>query len=563
MKFSVRSRSFLARPTLCAVALTLFSGLALAADSPDLEVLHQIKKEAFEKSQVMETLFQLTEVHGPRLTNSPGIDGAEAWVVEQSNAWGLENAAIEPWGEFGRGWSTSRFSAHLIEPQYAPLIGVPLAFTPGTGGVITDTPLFAPYRRKDSHEARIAELDRFMKEWKGKLNGRIVLLTEPEPLTLETKPAATRLDGSDLSSKTEASDPVEPISIDPENIEYPENSYDQKRFRAHAPSWAYRVLREKRRELRNQLNEFLVEEGVALVVRPPYKGTGGTVFPSGAGSERLEDAVPPPSISLATEHYNRLVRLVQHGVPTTLEVEVQAELQTDDLEGANVVAEIRGKTKPNEVVIIGAHLDDEGYATGTTDNATGCAVMMEVMRILKSLDLPLDRTVRMVLWSGEEQGLRGSRGYVREHFGDVRTMELKPEHGKVSAYYNLDNGGGRIRGIYLQGNDMARPVFSSWFGQFRDHGASTVTLQDTGSTDHAAFDAIGIPGFQFIQDPMEYNTRTHHSNLDLYDRAVPADLMISSAIVATIVYETANRDEMIPRKPLPEPWPANLQDLED
>ena len=549
---------------LCSsLAVTLCMGAVAVAQSPDLMVVHRIKHEAFENSQVMETLFQMTDVHGPRLTNSPGFDSAAAWVVEQSEAWGLDNVAIEPWGEFGRGWSTSRFSAHLIEPQYAPLIGVPLAFTPGTDGVVSGTPVFAPYHRRDEHEDRVAELDRYMDKWRGKLQGQMVLLSEPKHLTPETKAASHRLSSSELSDKSKASDPVENYTVDPENISYPDNDYDRKRYRAHAPSWAWKALREQRRELSNRLNEFLVAEGVALVIRPPYRGVDGTLFPSGAGSRKMEDTSPPPSISLATEHYNRIIRLLQHGEPVTVEIEVEAEILTDDLIGDNVVAEIKGTSKSDEVVIIGAHLDDVVYATGTTDNAAGSAVMMEAMRILKTLDLPMDRTVRMVLWSGEEQGLLGSKAYVAEHYGDPRTMKLKGDHEKVSAYYNLDNGTGKIRGIYLQGNDMARPIFSSWLGPFRDYGASTVTIRDTGSTDHAAFDAIGIPGFQFIQDPVEYNSKTHHSNMDVYDRAVPADLMQASAIIATFVYQTANRDELIPRKLAPEPWPENLQHLDN
>jgi Zn-dependent M28 family amino/carboxypeptidase len=277
----------------------------------------------------------------------------------------------------------------------------------------------------------------------------------------------------------------------------------------------------------------------------------------------MEDPLPPPSISLTPEHYNRVVRLVRHGQPATLEVEVEAQMHTDDLAGANVVAEILGSERADELVMIGAHYDDVVYATGATDNAAGCAVMMEVMRILKALELPLDRTVRMVLWTGEEEGLLGSKAYVKEHFGDPRTMELTAEQEKVSAYYNLDNGTGKIRGVYLQGNDMVRPIFNDWLGPFKDHGASTLTIRNTGGTDHLSFDAVGIPGFQFIQDPVEYWSITHHSNMDVYDRVVPADLMQAAAIIATFVYQTANRDEMMPRKPLPEPWPENLQDLEN
>ena len=545
------------------LVIGLLATPVLASDGPDLEVVHRIKQEAFKRSQVMETLYEMTDVLGPRLTNSPGMDEAAAWAVAQAEEWGLENAALEPWSPFGRGWSTSRFSAHLIEPQYAPLIGVPMAWTPGTDGVLRDTPVFAPLQSKDDHEDRVAELERYMEAWRGKLRDKMVLLSEPPHLTPATEAPSRRYDSSELGERSEARDPVEPIEIDPHNIVYPDNDYDRQRFRAHAPAWAWRVLGKKRRELRNRLNEFFVEEGVALVIRPSWRGNGGTIFPSGSGSRRMEDPLPPPSISLTAEHYNRIARLVRHGDPVTLEVEVRARMHTDDLEGANVVAEIRGSSRPDEVVIIGAHFDDVVYATGTTDNAAGCAVMMEVMRILKTLDLPLERTVRMVLWTGEEEGLLGSKAYVREHFGDPRTMELKPEQEKVSAYYNLDNGTGKIRGVHLQGNDMVRPIFSSWLGPFHDHGASTLTIRNTGGTDHLSFDAVGIPGFQFIQDPVEYSSRTHHSNMDVYDRAVPADLMQASAIVAAFVYQTANREELLPRKQLQEPWPEHLQDLEN
>jgi len=541
----------------------LFATNVFASDSPDLEVVHRIKQEAFKRSQVMDVLFHMTDVHGPRLTNSPGMDTAAAWAVAQANEWGLDNAALESWEPFGRGWSTSRFSAHLVEPQYAPLIGVPLAWSPGTNGPITGSPIFAPLHEKSEQEDQVAELERYMDKWRGKLGGKMVLIKEPLRLTPGTEASSKRFSGSDLSERAEAPDPVEPIEVDPENIVIPDNEYERQRFWTHAPRWATKVLWKKRRELNNRLNEFLVEEGVELVIRPPWMGENGTVFPSGSGSRRMEDPLPPPSISLTPEHYNRIVRLVRHDQPATLEVEVDARMHTDDLAGMNVVAEIRGSKHPDEVVIIGAHYDDVVYATGATDNAAGCAVMMEVMRILKALELPLDRTVRMVLWTGEEQGLLGSKAYVKQHFGDPRTMELEPEQEKVSAYYNLDNGTGKIRGVYLQGNDMVRPIFSSWLGPFSDHGASTLAIRNTGGTDHLSFDAVGIPGFQFIQDPVEYWSITHHSNMDVYDRVVPADLMQASAIIATFVYQTANREELLPRKPLPEPWPEKFQDMED
>ena len=267
---------------------------------------------------------------------------------------------------------------------------------------------------------------------------------------------------------------------------------------------------------------------------------------------------PPPSIALTPEHYNRLARLVERGEACRVEVEVRAQFH-EEQEPANVVAEILGGSKADEVVVIGAHFDDVVYSTGATDNATGCAVMMEAMRILKELDLQMDRTVRMVLWTGEEQGLLGSKAYVKEYFGDPQTMDLQPAHAKVSAYYNLDNGTGKIRGVYLQENDMVRPIFRAWLAPFADLGATTLTIRNTGGTDHLSFDQVGIPGFQFIQDPVEYGSRTHHSNMDVYDRVQAGDLMQASAIIASFVYHTANRDELLPRKPLPEAWPVEVR----
>ncbi len=284
------------------------------------------------------------------------------------------------------------------------------------------------------------------------------------------------------------------------------------------------------------------------------RGQGALVFAEEVGSAWKPGApVPPPSVVLAPEAYSRLVRLVQRDVPVKLQMDLQASFHDDDLQGYNVVAEIPGHDKKNELVMLGGHLDSWHAGTGATDNAAGCAVAMEAMRILEALDLDMDRTVRLALWGGEEQGLFGSRGYVSRHFGDPITMELKPEHATFSGYFNLDNGTGKIRGVHLQENDMMRPIFESWFAPFEDLGATTITIRNTGGTDHLSFNDVGLPGFQFIQDPLDYGSRTHHSNLDVYDHFIPADLMQASAIMAYIVYQAATREEMLPRKPLPEP----------
>lgn len=546
--------------------ILLLSSLSVAqrgGDSPDLAVVQRIREEALKRSQVMKHMFYLTDVHGPRLTNSPGFYAAADWIVEQSKQWGLANAARETWGPYGRGWSTSDFSAQLIEPQYAPLIGVPLAWTPGTNGPVAGTPLFAPLQRDQDFDRYRANVEAYMAEYKGKLRGQIVLMEFPSEVKPQETAAMRRYSASDLSDRANLPDPLEPIEIDFRNPVRPSDPQERRRFNAYAPRYVTRIFADQRRELQYRFNKFLTDEGARLIVYPAREGDGGTVFPPVVASYRPDAVAPPPSIALTPEHYNRIARLAKEKIPVRIEAQYKAEFHQDTLDSLNVVAEIPGRSKRDELVIIGAHLDSVYAAgTGATDNAAGSAVMLEVVRILKTLDLPMDRTVRMVLWGGEEEGLLGSRAYAKKHFGNVETMQLQPEHAKVSAYYNFDNGTGKIRGVYLQENGMVRPIFDSWLAPFRDLGATTLSSRRTGGTDHLSFDELGIPGFQFIQDPIEYNARTHHSNMDVYDRIQPADLMQASAIIASFVYHTANRPDPLPRKPLPQPWPEEVRGKE-
>jgi hypothetical protein len=544
--------------------LSSFSVAQRGGDSPDLAVVQRIREEALMRSQVMKHMLYLTDVHGPRLTNSPGFYAAADWIVEQSKKWGLANAAREPWGPYGRGWSTSHFAAHLLEPQYAPLIGVPLAWTPGTNGPVAGTPLFAPLERDQDFDRYRANVEAYMAEYRGKLRGQIVLIEFPPAVEPQDEAAMRRFSAGELSDRANLPDPLEPIEIDFRNPVRPADPEERRRFNAYAPRYVTRVFAAQRRDLQYRFNRFLTDEGARLIVYPARGGDGGTVFPPlFVSSHRSDAVVPPPSIALTPEHYNRIVRLAKEKIPVRIQAEYKAEFHQDTLDSINVVAEIPGGSKRDELVIIGAHLDSVYAAgTGATDNAAGSAVMLEVMRILKTLDLPLDRTVRMVLWGGEEEGLLGSRAYVKKHFGNIETMELAPEHAKVSAYYNFDNGTGKIRGVYLQENGMVRPIFDSWLSPFRDLGATTLASRRTGGTDHLSFDELGIPGFQFIQDPIEYSARTHHSNMDVYDRIQPADLMQASAIIASFVYHTANRPDPLPRKPLPQPWPEEVRGKE-
>jgi Zn-dependent M28 family amino/carboxypeptidase len=307
--------------------------------------------------------------------------------------------------------------------------------------------------------------------------------------------------------------------------------------------------------MRAKLSQFFKEEGVAAVVMTGSRGNYGTVFTSPAGSREAKDPVPPPTIMLVAEHYNRIARMVEKKIPVKLEIDVRAQFY-ENVDGVNVVASLPGGRKRDEIVMIGAHLDSHHAGTGATDNAAGSSVMMEAMRILKVLDLRMDRTVRLGLWDGEELGFLGSRGYVKEHFADRESMTTTAEHANLSCYFNFDNGSGKIRGINLQGNDMARPVFQAWLEPFKDLGADTITIRNTGGTDHLSFDEVGLPGFQFIQDPLDYMTRTHHTNMDTYDRLQRGDLTQASAIIASLVYDAAVRPEKMPRKPLPKPRPG-------
>ena len=273
------------------------------------------------------------------------------------------------------------------------------------------------------------------------------------------------------------------------------------------------------------------------------------------GSYDGKYADPPPAIVVTPEHYNRMVRLLEAKLAVKVELEVKAQFHTDAADSYNIVAELPGASKKDEVVMIGAHFDSWQGGTGATDNAAGSAVMMEAMRILKSLGTPLDRTVRLALWSGEEQGLLGSKAYVKEHFASPETMQPTSHHAKLAAYFNIDNGTGKVRGVYLQGNNMVRPIFAKWLEPFHDLGANSLT-RNTRGTDHLSFDEVGLPGFQFVQDPIEYQTRTHHSNMDVYDRLVEADLKQAAAVIASFAYHAAMRPEPLPRKPLPKPKPA-------
>jgi len=536
---------------------------AAAQETVDLAVVHRIKAEAFQSGKVMDHLFFLTDVGGPRLTASPGQRAAADWAIARLKSWGIDSARSEPWGRFGRSWQLKRFAAHQLTPTYAPLHGVPLAWSGGTRGPVTADVVLAPVfeRFEDSlraDPARVAaRVQEYAKQKRGTLAGRIVLIEPLRELPPATAAALSRFDDADLAKLAAAPEPEPLPPLEWPVTKLPDDPKERQRVLSTLPLEAAEDYWTRQTRAWDPLWTFLREEGVpAVLVNDAYgRDAGGTLFAEQAGFWRAGSPVPPPVVVLAAESYGRIARLAQQQHPVRLELEVAIEMQEEDRDAANVIAEIPGGTRADEVVMLGAHLDSWHSGTGATDNAAGCAVILEAMRILKALELPLARTVRLVLWTGEEQGIYGSRAYVKRHFADPVTMRREPEHEKLAAYFNVDNGTGKIRGVYLQGNDMVRPIFESWLAPFADLGARTLTIRDTDGTDHLPFDAVGLPGFQFIQDPVDYSTRTHHSELDVYDHIQSADLMQASAIVASFVYDAANRPDKLPRKPLPKPLP--------
>ncbi|HZF11511.1 MAG TPA: M20/M25/M40 family metallo-hydrolase [Thermoanaerobaculia bacterium] len=518
-----------ARPASAATAAN--TGTA-AGEAVDLDMITRIRAEGFERSQVMDTLFQLTDVIGPRLTGSAQGREASEWTRQQFAKWGLANAHLEPY-PFGRGWSYTHASLRLVAPREAQLFAIPEAWTPGTQG-----PIRGPVVR-----AKI-ESEKDLAQYKGKLGGKILLLGEPREIKESTESDVKRYDEAKLQEVAQ---------------------YELPRPR---PDFRTRGL--QRRKLRKALAEFLnAEKALATISTSPR--SNGILGVAGRGSwEPGSEAPGVPGLVVQSETFDSLVRLVDDGRPVEVEIDVVARFDPEGAQSSDTLAEIPGGDKAAEVVMAGAHLDSWHGGTGTTDNAAGSAVVMEAVRILKAVGAKPRRTIRAALWTGEEQGLLGSYYYVQQHFAsrpeptdpvqkelpvslrqETWPLTVKPEHGKLAAYFNLDNGSGKIRGIYAENNASVRPIFEAWLAPLHDLGADTVTLRATGGTDHQSFDRVGLPGFQFIQDELDYDTRTHHTNLDVYDRARPDDLKQAAVVLATFLYDAAMRPEPLPRKPLP------------
>ncbi len=530
-------------------------------ESVDLEFIIRLREEEFRHGKVMDIMSDLTDRIGPRLTGSPYMKKANEWTRDQLAQWGLVNSHVEPWGTFGRGWAYQFCEVRMTSPDHVQFLALPNAWTPGTNGPVSGEPVQV-----------IANAAEDLEKYRGKLAGKIVLLGEariPDPETPKADPdqpptTDARADGPRNSAPTE-----KPFFRRYDDADLAKIAT----YMIPGPPDGRRAMYLKRYLLQKAVEKFLNEEKPAVVLQPTRSpGQDGTIFVQSSGSYEKGKTITVPVLTVALEHYNRVVRLLNKKVPVTLEINVQTQFYDDDDKAYNTIAEIPGadpKLK-EQLVMLGGHMDSWHAGEGATDNGAGVAIAMEAVRLLKQLGVKPRRTIRIALWSGEEQGLLGSRGYVAEHFGsrpeptDPKERELprylrreapgpltlKPEQKLVSSYFNYDNGTGKIRGVYLQENAAAAPIFKAWMEPLRDLGMTTLSMRNTGGTDHLSFDAVGIPGFQFIQDPMDYDTLTHHSNLDVYEHIRPDDLKQAAVIMASFVYHAAMRDEMLPRKPI-------------
>jgi len=533
-----------------AILLVFGSACLWGQNSKDLAVVHQIKTEAFQNSKVMEHLANLADLYGPRLTASPEFDQAAAWAMTEFKGYGLANVHEEKWGPFGHSWSLESYTIDMLTPRYSHLVAVPLAWSSPTKGMEKGEVLYAPFNDDglfDFKKLRV-ELERYKTAWHGKLKGKVVLFTHAKSVTPSKDPVFARYTDAQLADIAKAPTPSIRRNITVDELEIPSDRDEARKYFRSLPNRVMDDLYDKYDDVSAELGAFLKDEGVLGVIKGDPRSHNGLLNAEAAGSFTSKKPMAPPTFVVTEEQYSRMERLVENKQPVSVRMELKVKVSDTDVDGNNIIAEIPGQKKPDEVVMVGAHFDSWHSATGATDNGAGSAVMIEVMRILKTLNLPMDRTVRIGLWSGEEQGLFGSRAYVKSHFADVKTGEVMPEQAKFDIYLNLDNGSGKIRGVYLENNDAIRPVFESLLAPFRDMDVTTVSAQHTGGTDHLSFDDAGLPAFQFIQDPLDYGSQTHHSDVDSYSHAVPEDLMQASAVIATLVYDFANRDELAPRK---------------
>ena len=525
------------QPFLAALAIaTTIVAAGAQTEKTDYATIGKIRDEGMAHSQVMSHVSWLSDVYGPRVTGSPAIQQASEWAMKTFREWGLANVHQERW-KFGKGWTLVRFNAQMTEPQPQPIIGYPREWSSGTKGPIT----------ADVVRVQIANEGDFEK-YRGKLAGKIVLTQPARRVRMYEGPNILRMD-----DRWTAEAEVTPM---------PE------------PGRAGGAGRGNAQAFRDKVEAFYVSEGVVATFDRGSDGDmadggstlswqqqhpdGGTIFPVNAFAHDERAGTSVPGVTLAVEHYNRMVRILDKGLPVKVALDVDVKYHDESaapnaMNGFNTIADLPGSDLASEVVLLGAHFDSHAFATGATDNATGSAAMMEALRILKAAGVHPRRTVRVALWGGEEEGLLGSKAYVADHLGDVETMTLKPEHAKLAAYFNSDNGTGKVRGVWMQSNLAVRPIFEQWIAPLKDLGVTILSPRSVSQTDHVSFDNIGVPAFQFLVDRLEYNSRTHHSNMDTFDRVQRDDMIQQATVIAVFAYDAAMRDEKLPRKALPAP----------
>jgi carboxypeptidase Q len=499
-------------------------------ETVDSIVVAQMMEEGSTRSEVMKILAEITERYGPRLTWSPEYKRTLHGMSEMLRTMGFANVHTESWGPPQRGWSLRRHSAHVTSPVVFPVISYPKAWSPGTDKLVSGDVVFFD-----------AKTDSAIDSFKGTLKGKFVLMGDIRPLTPHFEPLARRETDTYLLELSNADKP------------------QMRRRRQDSP---FAARRRQTAPIEYKKMVMAQQEGAIAILTPStYDGGNMMVLsasvpthPDTPFARRIRPYEPHapkilPQLAVAAEHYNRMIRMLQMGERVRMEMDLQVRFSGPD-SGYNLLAEIPGTDLKDEVVMLGAHLDSWHGGTGTTDNGTGVAACIEALRIIKALGLQPRRTIRIGLWGGEEQGLLGSRAHAARYGTrkDDGTFELTTAGKKFSVYFNNDNGTGKIRGVYMQGNEKVRPIFRAWLAPFKESGAGTLTILNTASTDHASFDALGLPAFQFIQDEIEYLNRTWHSTMDTYERAIEDDLKQTSIIMAAFAYHAAMRDERLPRK---------------
>jgi len=521
-----------------------------AVETLDLETIARIRDEGFNHSHIMQYGTGLFDGIGPRLTGSPDFAKAEQWSLDQLRRMGASNAHPESWGEFGMGWQQIGTSVLMTAPSTATFLAQATPWSPATAGETTADVIAVPDLKEEKD----------FEQWKGKLAGKVILYGEAPKITPDPANPLEHYDSAKL-------DHFHSYPLDGDQ----HDSY----VLPSDPAFWEKIFKEM--AFLEKVGHFFADEHAVAVLRA--SGSGG-VLGDDTGSSlgwfvyRPEHKQALPSAAVSDEAFGRMHRLVSHGVTVSLRLNIATKFFGDHEAGSDVIAEIPG-TDPSlkdQVVMLGGHLDSWIAGTGATDNGAGTIIELEAMRILRALNIQPRRTIRIGLWGGEEQGLFGSAGYVSNHFGvgshstkpeeqfvpeflrqQTGPITVKPEHAKLDAYFNADNGSGKFLGIFAEGNGAAAAIFQQWAAPVNDLGFTTVTLRNTGATDHVSFDEVGLPGFQFIQDPRDYGTRSHHTNLDTYERLSEPDLKQAAVIMAIFVYNAAQRDAMLPRKPMPHP----------